>query len=145
MSATSRVPTVSARLAWPLVAYWRRRRGDPAALLRPLGLDETELRLLDARLALDRWSALHEACTRSSGEPAFALDAVAQLERGAFPLELQLVSSQPTLYAGLRFVQPYARASVDGLEVELLPRGDRSQANFHVDGQHLVKKPFAEY
>jgi AraC-like DNA-binding protein len=145
MSAASRVPTVSARLALPLVAHWRRRHGDAAALLRPLDLDETELRLLDARLALDRWSALHAACTQQSGDPGFGLAAVAQLERGAFPLELQLVSSQPTLHAGLRFVQPYSRASVDGLVVELVPRGERSLAIFHVDGQPLGPPAFAEY
>jgi AraC-like DNA-binding protein len=146
MSAVSRVPTVSARLALPLVAHWRRRHGDAAALLRALDLDEHELRLFDGRVALDRWSALHAACTQKSGNPAFGLEAVAQLERGAFPLELQLVSSQPTLHAGLLFVQPYAHASVDGLEVALIAGGrERSQAVFTVGGQPLGPPPFAEY
>jgi AraC-like DNA-binding protein len=132
-------------LALPLAVHWRRRGGDSAALLGPLGLDEAQLRPLDGRIALERWCALHAACTDKSGDRAFGLAALAELERDAFPIELHLVSSQRTLRDGLRFVEPYVRAVADGLGFELWASGAQSRAWFRVDERPLGPPPFAEY
>lgn len=145
MSVGTRVQTVSARLALPLAVYWRRGGRDPAALLRPLGLDEAQLRPLDCRIALDRWCALHAACSEKSADRAFGLAALAELEPDAFPIELYLVSSQRTMRDGLRFVQPYIGSVADGLGFELVMAGERSRAWFHVDGRPLGPPLFAEY
>jgi AraC-like DNA-binding protein len=110
-----------------------------------LGLDEAELHALAGRIALDRWCALHRACSAGSGEVAFALTALGHLERGAFPFELHLISSQPTVRDGLRFVEPYMRSSVDGLTIDLQLRAAGSHAHFHIDGRPLGPPPFAEY
>src|SRR5947208_3428770 len=145
MSARTRVPTVSARLALPLVAEWRRRGLAPGALVDPLGLDEDALHLLDGRMALHVWSALHAACVEGSGDVAFALEALARIERDAFPIGLHLVSSQRTVADGLRFVAPYMRSVADGLAIDLVPRGERSFAQFRLDGKPLGPPAFAEY
>src|SRR5213076_1986171 len=97
------VPTVSARLALPLVAEWRRRGRDPVALLDPLGLDEDALHFIDGRIALHVWSSLHASCVDESDDVAFPLEGLARIERDAFPIGLHLVSSQRTVADGLRF------------------------------------------
>jgi len=140
-----RVPTLSARLALPLVEEWKRRGRTAESLLARLGLTEAHLRELRARLPLDVWSDLHAACTEESGDPAFALRAALSLERGTFPLALHLVGSQENLRTGIEFVRPYVGSMMDGLDVAVALRGDASYAHFRVAGAPLGPATFAEY
>lgn len=145
MGSPGRVPTVSARLALPLLTEWKRRGGDPSALLERLGLEEAQLRALRGRLALDAWSDLHAACSEESGDAAFAVRAVERLERSAFPLELHLVGSQATVREGLDLVRPYASAVIDGLDIAFAHGPGGSHARFRLGGEPLGPPKFAEY
>src|SRR5690606_24871049 len=111
--------TMAARTALPLVHAWRRRGGDPRPLLEAAGVDEAQLRGIDARIGVDDFLALHASFTEASGDEAFALDALASLEHAAFPMLLHLASSQGTVLSGITFASPFVRSLLDDLEFEL--------------------------
>jgi AraC-like DNA-binding protein len=141
----SRVRTVSARLALPLVHAWKQQGRDVTALLAPLGLVEGQLRALRGRVSVEAWSDLHAACTEQSGDPGFALRAVERLSPSAFPLELHLAGSQPTVRAGLMLVQPYASSTIDDLELGVSFRGHASRVEFRLGQDPLGPPLLAEY
>ena len=120
MSRPPRIPTLTARLALPLLVELRRGGHDAASVLGRVGLEEAQLNSLDGRLSIDAWSDLCAACVAVSGDSGFPLKAATRIERSAFPLEFYLVCSQLTVREGMVFAE-YFLATLWGFVRAIAP------------------------
>ncbi|MCA9578736.1 MAG: AraC family transcriptional regulator ligand-binding domain-containing protein [Polyangiales bacterium] len=145
MSRSPRIPTLSARLALPLVVELDRRGARTDEVLARVGLERARLGLLVGRVPLDLWTELCRRGADACGDPGFALDAALNIDRSAFPLEFYLVSSQLDVLRGMEFAAPFVGSVVDGFETRVEMTHAGASAHFLLDGETLGPPLFAEY
>lgn len=119
--------TTSVVAARPAVAALQRLGRDPAPALREAGLTAAALDSFDNRLPHPSVQALWQACAQIAGDEWFGLHTARDLPAGEFDLFDYLLSTPPTVGAGIERLISYARLIYDHSNLRLIvePRDAR--------------------
>lgn len=121
------VGSLSVVAAKPAVAQLVRHGFDPAPVLREAGLTAAALSSFDNRVPHTAIRALWEASARTAGDPWFGLHTARDLPAGDYDLFDYLLTTSPTLGAGIERLIAYARLIYDHTNLRLIvePRDAR--------------------